>query len=196
MFNRLSDLKYRRTPEEALGFYLVSALVLLVTLIALGPLMKYAGVLGHTPRQARVVGGVTSMVMGMMYCVALAFMIAIRKRMDAMYTSAFAVLTALAAIPHGVVGLAVVAYMTTRPLDWPGGVKRVQAAAAKTVQAKPQSRPNTGPRPPRPTTPPRPVPVPAAPEQPNETVVSQARRRPERVRPDLSDDQPVDDLMQ
>ena len=186
MFNRLSDLKYQRTPEEALGFYLVTALVLLVMFFALGPLMKFAGVLGHTHQQVRIVAGVVSCVFGMMYCGVLAFMIGLKKEMDAKFAIALTALAMVAAIPHGMIGLFVTAYMTTRPLYWPE--RKAKPAVKDAGFSKVQRQSPAAPKPQAAT----PTQQASAQSQPQETVVSQARRTPGRLRPDLSGDEPAD----
>jgi hypothetical protein len=193
MFNNLEEFEYKRSPEEALGFYLVYTLGFRAIGFILGPMLKMSGMMGPTQQDMMRNLHVFGMLIAIAYCCGLAVFILQRKKMEGWPGWALVFLTGLAAIINGVVGMAVVAYMTTRPMHWPTPEaelqRRAAAKAARMKAARRARQPSQS--------------ADAAPDQPNaaaavvkaeESVAPSpaappAKARPERRRPDLLDEE-------
>lgn len=127
MFNNIRDFKYKRSPEEALGFFLAYAFLFIVFQLIIGALMVNSGSLGKRPED--IASGLRAIyaLIGMGYCGGLCFLMLRQKRIRKWPAWVLIVLSVVGGFANGVIslgaviGLGVVAYVTTRPSWWPYG---------------------------------------------------------------------------
>ncbi len=176
-FQKLTDYEYARTPGEAVGFFFIHFLILIFIVVTLGMLITA----GHsTASSARILGHT----LGMLYCTIMAAYLVLRKQMRSWQPWALVVLTFFGSFMNFMIGLGIMAYLTTRPMWWPLGVppeRKLKPAPPPKPAPKPKSalsKPQSQPRP-----------------KPYQTVKKsdlpppQPRLKRERISPDLGSEE-------
>ncbi len=189
MFNNLREFEYKRTPEEALGFFLAYAGLFIVAQLLIGGIMANSGQMGEKPEQIAAAMSALFMLIGMAYCGGLSYMIVRKKRMRGWPGWVLMGLSVVGGFANGIIslgavmGIGVAAYITTRPMGWPYGLpqkkRRPPQAQPRRIAPKPDTVDVT------PVVEPvKAEETPSAPPKPK----APPRKTRERIRPDMLDD--------
>ncbi len=153
MFVKLTDYEYARTRKEAVGFYLVHFLILLLFVLVIG-MMTHAGAADNHS------GRVLIRILGTFYCTVMAGYVVLRKRMWSWHGWALVFLAFVASFLTAVLGLGILAYLTTKPMWWPVGEPAQEPVPVPVLKKQPIKKPAEEivkrKKPPLPPAPPRP----------------------------------------